>query len=257
MPDGSVLLAGGELEFDHYPQIKYATLASVERVDASTATSSVASSLNAARTWHTATVLADGRVLVAGGSTSGPGYTSAVLDSAELYTIRPGPASSMGRAIEYYNAAFGDYFVTAAPDEIASVDTFLPRTWPRTGKSFMVWTEAAPGLSPVCRFFSGQTFAPKSTHFYTPYADECAALKAGPVWEFEGEVFELQLPQGIPGQRTCSPGTAALYRLFNNGQGGVPNHRYTDDLGVVNAMLAQGWVVEGEAQTMVFACIPQ
>jgi hypothetical protein len=258
MPDGSVLLVGGTLEFDQHPDsVKYATLASAERFDPNTATWTVANSLNTARANHTATLLADGRVLVAGGSVSGPSYTSTPLDSAELYTIQPGPASSIGRAIEYYHAAFGDYFITAAPDEIAAVDTFLPRDWARTGKSFMVWSEASAGLSPVCRFFSGQTFAPKSTHFYTAFAEECAALKAGSVWEFEGNVFALQLPQGAPGQRTCPLGTASLYRLYNNGQGGVPNHRYTNDLSVVSEMLAQGWVLEGEGQTLLFACTPQ
>ena len=260
MQDGRVLLVGGTLEFDHYPNIKYVTLASVERFDPNTATWTVASSLNTVRAQHTATLLADGSVLVAGGWVSGPGYTgytSTPLDSAELYTIQPGPTSSIGRAIEYYHAAFGDYFITAAPDEIAGVDTFLPRDWARTGKSFMVWSEASAGLSPVCRFFSGQTFAPKSTHFYTAFAEECVVLKAGSVWEFEGEVFELQLPQGAPGQRTCPFGTAPLYRLYNNGQGGVPNHRYTNDLSVVSEMLAQGWVLEGEGQTLLFACTPQ
>jgi hypothetical protein len=99
---------------------------------------------------------------------------------------------SEGRAIEYYYAGFGHYFISATPYEIASLDT--RQAWVRTGQSFKVWTEGGAGLSPVCRFFSGENFAPKSSHFYTPYPDECAALKAGTVWEFEGNVFDLQLP---------------------------------------------------------------
>jgi uncharacterized delta-60 repeat protein len=159
-------------------------------------------------------------------------------------------------AIEYYDSTFGTYFISATPYEIAYLDTYVSQDWVRTGESFRVWTEASPVLSPVCRFFSGQTFAPKSSHFYTPYPDECAAVRAGGVWQFEGEVFDLELPQGAPGQGSCPTATAPLYRLYNNGQGGVPNHRYTDSPTIFNQMLAQGWTFEGEAQTKVFACVP-
>ena len=82
------------------------------------------------------------------------------------------------------------------------------------------------------------------------------AMKTGTVWALESNVFYLALPQGAPGQRTCPAGTAPLYRLYNNGQGGAPNHRYTDSLAIFNQMLAQGWSFEGEAQTKVFACEP-
>ncbi len=160
-------------------------------------------------------------------------------------------------AIEYYDSTFGTYFISATPYEIAYLDTYVSQSWVRTGESFKVWTETSPALSPVCRFFSGQTFAPKSSHFYTPYPHECAAVKAGGVWQFEGEVFDLELPQGVPGQGTCPAGAAPLYRLYNNGQSGVPNHRYTDSLAIFNQMLAQGWIFEGEAVTKVFACVPQ
>jgi len=47
-----------------------------------------------------------------------------------------------------------------------------------------------------------------------------------------------------------------LYRLYNNGMGGAPNHRYTTSLATFNTMLAQGWAFEGEANTKVFACVP-
>jgi hypothetical protein len=81
-------------------------------------------------------------------------------------------------------------------------------------------------------------------------------LKTGTIWEFEGNAFDLQLPQGIVGQRTCPAETVPVYRLYNNGQGGAPNHRYTDSLDIFNHMLAQGWIFEGEEQTKVFACGP-
>jgi hypothetical protein len=34
-------------------------------------------------------------------------------------------------------------------------------------------------------------------------------------------------------------------------------HRYTTSLAVINQMLATGWVFEGNANTKVFACVPQ
>jgi hypothetical protein len=39
--------------------------------------------------------------------------------------------------------------------------------------------------------------------------------------------------------------------------GGAPNYRFTTSLATLNAMLTQGWVFEGEANTKVFACVPQ
>jgi hypothetical protein len=47
-----------------------------------------------------------------------------------------------------------------------------------------------------------------------------------------------------------------LYRAYNNGMSGAPNHRYTTDPAVLDAMIAQGWIMEGEAATRVFACVP-
>ena len=39
--------------------------------------------------------------------------------------------------------------------------------------------------------------------------------------------------------------------------GGAPNHRYNADLASMQgSVLAQDWFVEGEARTLVFACVP-
>ena len=80
------------------------------------------------------------------------------------------------------------------------------------------------------------TFAPKSSHFYSNSSVECAAVQNGGVWTLETQnAFYLMLsPAGI-----CPAGTIALYRLYNNGQGGAPNHRYTDDLAILLAASRQ------------------
>ena len=54
----------------------------------------------------------------------------------------------------------------------------------------------------------------------------------------------------------AAAGTTPVYRLYNQGQGGAPNHRYTTDLGVRSQMLAQGWVPEGFGPVGVVMCAP-
>ena len=191
----------------------------------------------------------------------------AVVNTADwqhpaLFRLKGGEGSVMRAvreaiAVEYVHAGSGSYFLTTSFDEMRVLET-MPDVWRRTGSSFRVWAGDGPDLAPACRFFSGQSFAPRFSHFFTPYTDECAMLRAGSTWTFEGEVFRLRLPEGTPGARDCPAGSARLYRLFNNGKDGVPRHRYTGDLMSLEfqQMLADGWTFEGDAQTKVFACIP-
>jgi hypothetical protein len=158
---------------------------------------------------------------------------------------------SIATAVEYYHAVFGHYFITSLPDEIAKLDNGTFVGWARTGQSFKVWAGAAAGLSPVCRFFS-TSFAPKSSHFYTPYPTECSLVKQNPDWLFEGVVAYAALPTDS-GQ--CLIGTR-LYRLYNNGIGGAPNHRYTTSTTIQLTMINQGWIPEGAGSAGVIACIP-
>src|SRR5215470_540483 len=163
----------------------------------------------------------------------------------------PGAAAA-GTAVEYFYAEFGHYFVTSIGDEIAALDEGRFAGWARTGYSFSVADDASSGALPVCRFFS-TAFAPKSSHFYTPYEAECAGLKAGSVWDYEGIAFYLALPSA---SGTCAGGATPIYRLYNDGVGGAPNHRYTAVPAVFDAMRAQGWIAEGDGVTGVFACGP-
>jgi hypothetical protein len=47
-----------------------------------------------------------------------------------------------------------------------------------------------------------------------------------------------------------------VYRLYNNGQGGAPNHRYTTASSVRDQMLAAGWILEGNGPGFAFMCAP-
>ena len=159
-------------------------------------------------------------------------------------------------AFEFVHHQTGHYLLSATPREQASLSVRSAADWATTGESFRVWAKPTPDSAPVCRFWSGASFAPASAHFYTPYADECAALMAGSAWTAEGTEFHARLPEGRPGAAACPAGTRALYRLYNGGQGGSPNHRYTTSTRIVDIMTAGRWIPEGDGATGVFACIP-
>jgi hypothetical protein len=143
--------------------------------------------------------------------------------------------------------------MTSIPGEISALDMGTFPGWVRTGDGFNVYPLGTANSSPVCRFFS-TSFTPRSSHFYTPYANECALVKNNPDWQFEGEVFSVPVPSA---DGTCPTSTVPVYRLYNNGQGGAPNHRYTTDLGIRAAMIGAGWVSEGYGSTGVIMCSPQ
>jgi hypothetical protein len=139
-------------------------------------------------------------------------------------------------AIEYA----GDHlFLTAHPDEIDALDSGAIPGWQRTGVELWVHDAPEPGLVPVCRFYS-TAFAPRSAHFYTADAAECVAVMSSPDWTYEGTAFFARLPDA---NGYCQTGSAPIYRWFNNGQGGVPNHRYTPYR--THTPLLAGWTREG------------
>ena len=157
-------------------------------------------------------------------------------------------------AVEYHYAAWDHYFLTASQDEIAVLDGgAFGGVWKRTGQTFSAWSQATGGALPTCRFFS-TAFDPKSSHFYTPYAKECSDLQAGSTWQFENIAFYVRLPDA---SGNCPAGTRILYRFYNNGAGGAPNHRYTTSPTVFQTLLAAGWTMEGDARTSAFACVPR
>lgn len=156
-------------------------------------------------------------------------------------------------AVAFHHQAFDHYFVTADPAERAAIDAGIHGTdWVPASDVFRVWTAPRPGSMPVCRFFSAR-MAPRSSHFHTHDAAECAALQAAGEWQFEGIAFHVA-PTGADGG--CPEGTEPLYRLYNDGRGGAPNHRLTASRATYDAMVAAGWVAEGTGPGVVFACTP-
>jgi uncharacterized delta-60 repeat protein len=172
-----------------------------------------------------------------------------------LYRVRGNWEGRSGdtTVVEYFNSAFGHYFITSMADEQSKLDA--GSDWKRTGRSFRAWSSQAEDLSAMCRFFSQATFAPKSTHFLSPFRAECDSVRKRPEWWYEGPTFSVRLPEGLAGFRGCPAGNVPLYRVYNNTMGGAPNHRYTTDAAVLDQMIAQGWTMEGDGITRVFACV--
>ncbi len=166
---------------------------------------------------------------------------------AHVRLVRGGQSfGSFASATEYYHAGFGHYFVTGNADEAAAIDNGAIKGWTRTGQTYSVYSQSGAGLTPVCRFLT-TAFAPKSSHFYTPSVAECAGVKNNADWQFEGNAFYVNEPSGS----ACPTGTVPLYRIYNNGRSGAPNHRYTTCTSIRDNMISRGWVSEGVAM-----CVP-
>jgi hypothetical protein len=165
------------------------------------------------------------------------------------------PPTNTATAVEYYYTAWNFYFVTASPAEIAALDGgAFGGLWKRTGQQFKVYTLAGASVSSatVYRFFS-TIFSPKSAHFYTANIAEYNALVNGIGWQLEGPVFSTPMPAS---NGTCPAGSIPIYRMYNNGMGGAPNHRFVTNANVRAQMLAAGWIAEGQGIGVGF-CSPQ
>jgi hypothetical protein len=168
------------------------------------------------------------------------------------------PASPNVRVVEYYDPSFDHYFMTPLGAEISVCDMGdMPCAgWAPTGFTFGATRSgiSSPSLAGVCRFYN-DTFVP-SSHFYALHGEGCEeTLEDFPDWRLESaDLFRAQsvLPSG-----TCPAGSVAVYRLYNNGQDGAPNHRFVTDLGERQRMIAAGWISEGYGPLGVAMCAPQ
>ena len=181
-----------------------------------------------------------------------PLYQAAIITDADLMAIAgylqtfaggsppPPPPPVPIPVVEYFNAGFGHYFMTAQADEIAGLDAgAFNFAFVRTGAGFKAWSTQVAGTVPVCRFFTTPgTFGTKSSHFYTANPLECDGLKLNPNWIYEKIAFFIAIPTG----GVCPGGTIPVYRMYNAGQTGAPNHRFTTDFAVYTQFTTTlGW----------------
>jgi len=174
--------------------------------------------------------------------------------------IMPAPPSAGAlTVVEYRHPGFDHYFITPAAGEIALLDAHAPpfQDWVRTGFSFNAYALAgAPAASvAICRFFN-EHFAPKSSHFYAAIGFGCeVTLAQFPDWELEDDkLFKVMLPD--QGTGACPARTIPVYRLYNNGMGNAPNHRFVTSSTERQNMINQGWKPEG-AGIGVGMCVPE
>ncbi len=150
-------------------------------------------------------------------------------------------------AVEYYHVPTEHYFVTANPAEVAFLDAKTEWQWYRTGLRYRVSDGPGDGLVPVCRHYTA-AFASRPTHFYSTSTAECNAVAANPVWTDEGIAFYV--PKADP-QGQCGAAAVPVYRLYNNGRNGAPNHAYTPHAAQRTALREAGFTEEGIA-----FCVP-
>lgn len=167
-------------------------------------------------------------------------------------------APTIVTVVEYHHSEWDHYFVTPIQNEITLLDAAAPplQDWSRTGFTFKAYASAGAPASTVaiCRFFN-TSFTPKSTHFYAPKGLGCEdTIAKFPDWQLEtDDLFNADLPDA---NGNCPAGEVPVYRLYNNGMGGAPNHRFVTDLAERQKMLDRGYVPEG-AGIGVGWCAPQ
>ena len=199
----------------------------------------------------TCTITVAFRPLAAGSRVGSVTITSNGLGSPNVVSLSGTGTSSVPTAtkvtvVEYYNAGFGHYFMTADTDEIAGLDAgAFNFAFVRTGRQFNGWNGPQAGTVPVCRFFTTPgTFGAKSSHFYTADTVECDGLKFNPAWIYEKIAYYIAVPAG----GLCPFGTSPIYRMYNAGQTGAPNHRFSSDFPTYSDFTTnKGWDPEGIA----------
>jgi hypothetical protein len=180
-------------------------------------------------------------------------------------------------AYEYYNERLDHYFLTASAPDIDALDSGRQPGWKRTGESFYVGAHSLVATycdsgwwygcgekvptQPVCRFYVPPEYG--DTHYLSASASECAMLRERfPVFFPETDAaFFVVLPDPAgecPDTRTPPRLTPAplvpVFRLFSGRRD--TNHRFTYELSIRNAMIAQGWIPEGAGPQGVAFCIP-
>lgn len=146
LPNGEVLVAGGEAFINGSPVI----FSSAELYNPATGTWAKTSSMSVAREQHTATLLSNGQLLVAGGYHTDPSFNDS-LSSTQLYTPATGKWTDTGslNTARYGHAAVqlitGHVLVLDGVDQssggtfnLNSTELYNPasRTWTVNGNTF-------------------------------------------------------------------------------------------------------------------------
>ncbi len=154
--------------------------------------------------------------------------------------------------VEYYRAALDHYFMTWSAAEIALLDAGTTiKGWTRTGRTWKALMNEAAGTSPVCRIYIPP--GKGDGHYFGRDAAECNGTMAkNPTFVLETPAFFYLYP---PTSGNCAAGTVPVYRLYSNRVDA--NHRYTTDRAVRDAMVAKGWLAEGDGPDTVVMCAPQ
>ena len=107
------------------------------------------------------------------------------------------------------------------------------------------------GTSAVCRIYIPP--GKGDGHYFGRDAAECDGTMAkNPTFVLESPAFFHLYP---PAAGTCAAGTVPVYRVYSNRADA--NHRYTTDRAVRDAMVAKGWLAEGDGPDFVVMCAPQ
>jgi hypothetical protein len=172
-------------------------------------------------------------------------------------TIFP-PAVSV---LEYYNAPLDHFFYTASAPDIDALDNGRFVGWERTGYTFRVQASTTIfgqplGVQPVCRFYIPPDLG--DSHFFSASSEECEQVQQRfPAFVLEtAAAFYVWQPYDASASLCESPwdyaGLVPVYRLWNGRADS--NHRYTTDRAVRDAMVARGYIAEGDGPDAIAFC---
>jgi WD40 repeat protein len=226
LPDGRVLVSGGHTENVTTPPSEHD---SAELYDPRTATWTATASMAAARRGHTATLLPDGRVLIAGGV--GPGDAEFTAELYDPGTGRPSPTPTPSSSPD------------AAVDASPSPQLPTPRSTP---EPCVLTGDALPPVDPVAIEGLGQSRGvyvagrPPLLWAVNPGEDSATLIASIPT-ESEIDVLDIS-PDGSnaligPSRFGGSSGCAGLYLIRTDGSGatrlttfgGIPTAAFSPD----------------------------